>query len=153
MHKLNSRILFHSSFSHILFLPALPHPNIICKAFRAFHPVCFHCVLLDESQVPDSHLFSCAERSVAPLFYEYNSPFSWTSESFPKLLGKIHISQGANVSIIIKSTLPTQIQAWTFQVTLFKINQHLLKIWIVLKIWFQLQTSLSTCGLTVALTM
>lgn len=96
MHELNSRILFHSSFSHILFLPALPHPNIICKAFRAFHPVCFHCVPSDESQVPDSHLFSFAKRSVAPLFYEYNLPFSGTSESFPKLPGKIHTAQGAD---------------------------------------------------------
>ena len=31
-----------------------------------------------------------------------------------------------NVSDTIKSTLRTQIQAWTFKVTLFKINQHLL---------------------------
>lgn len=76
MHELNSRILFHSSFSHILFLPALPHPNAICKALRAFHPVCFHCVPLDEFQAHSSHLFSRAGSSAASLIYEHNALLS-----------------------------------------------------------------------------
>lgn len=132
MHELNSRILFHSSFSHILFLPALPHPNIICKAFRAFHPMCIHCVPLDESQVRDSHLFSRAERSAAPLFYEYSIHNHHSLElqnRFQNSQAKfIQLRVQINVSNTIKSTLRTQIQAWTFKVKLFKINLHLLKI-------------------------
>ena len=58
--------------------------------------MCFHRAPSDESQVHDSHLFSCAERSAAPLFYEYNAPLSWTSESFPEFPGKICTAQGAH---------------------------------------------------------
>lgn len=58
--------------------------------------MCFHCVPLDESQLHDSHLLSCVERSAAPLFYEYNALFSSTSESFPQLTDKIHTVQGAD---------------------------------------------------------
>lgn len=128
MHELNSRILFHSFFSHILFLPALPHPNIICKAFRAFHPVCFHCVPLDESQVHDSHLFVLKGQwhpcfiNIMHRSLELQNRFQNSQTKF------IQFRVQMNVSNTIKSSLRTQIQAWTFKVTLFKINLYLLKI-------------------------
>lgn len=129
MHELNSRILLHSSFSHILFLPVLPHPNIICKAFRAFHPMCFHCVPLDEAEVPDSHLFSVLKGQEHPCSVSIMQRSLELQNRFQKTLRKIHTAQGADKrQQYSKERSQNTDTAWTVKVTLFAINQHLLKI-------------------------